>query len=501
MSLILRDYQREKMFEPLREAFRTGAKAPLLVAPTASGKTAVFCRIAMDGALKGNRVLILVHRKELWSQTSETLDKYGADHGIIARGQSFSPKMIQVASVQTLVRRLDKLPWKPDLIVVDEGHHAVRGSTYSKIIEYYGTPPIILVTATPERLDGKGLGLDSVGFADRLLLGPTASELVDSGYLCPPVVYGAPELLDTSGLHSLGGDWRKDEVSRLMSKPKIIGDAVAHYKQLCPGEPTIVFCSSVENAELTAAQFQKEGFNFVSIDGKTPPDIRKERIDGLGCGRYQGLTSCDIISEGTDVPVVSVGILLRPTQSLALYLQQVGRVLRTAPGKTRSLILDHVGNWAVHGFPTDPREWSLEGRAKVKKGTKNRVKNKQCPECYRIHEPAPSCPDCGYTYKGAPRELEVVDGTLREIKPGDAVDKKTARQEERGAKTYDDFFDIAVDRGYKNPMAFATKKMTGRAKCMGDMVALGLKTGKKSPTAWAGYMWNKVILPMRNRAA
>lgn len=493
MSLILRDYQQEKMLQPLRESFRAGNKAPLLVAPTASGKTAVFCRIAMDGALRGNRVLILVHRKELWAQTSDTLLKYGAPHGVIARGQSFRPEMIQVASVQTLVRRLDKLPWRPDLIVVDEGHHAVRGSTYSKIIEYYGTPPMILVTATPERLDGRGLGVAAGGFADDLVIGPTPSELIKAGYLCPPEVYGAPVKPDMTGIHTRGGDWAKDELSDLMSTPKLVGNAVDHYRRLAPGEPAIVFCASVKHAEITAQEFQKAGFNFVSIDGKTNAEDRKNRIEGLASGQLHGLTSCDIISEGTDVPVVSVAILLRPTKSLALYLQQVGRALRISEGKTRSLILDHAGNWEYHGFPDDNRTWTLEGRDKKKKVTKNKEANKQCPECYKVHPPCPACPQCGYVYAKSPREILQVEGTL------ERVDPQAARQENKKARNYDEFFDLAIKRGYKNPMAFATKQMAARAKSKEDLIDLGIKTGKKNPEGWAQFMWVKVVLPARYR--
>lgn len=499
MTLSLRTYQQDQMAEPLREAFRAGYRAPLLVAPTASGKTAVFCHIAMSAALKGTRILILVHRKELWAQTSETLNKYGAGHGIIARGQPFTDSMIQVASVQTLVRRMTKIQWMPDLIVIDEGHHAVAGSTYSKIIEHYGNPKLISVTATAERLDSKGLGVDAGGFADTLVMGPTVRELIDAGYLCPPVVY-APSQPDMTGTPTRMGDWARGATETIMDKPRLVGDAVKHYRALAHNEPAIAFCVSIRHAEHTAEQFRAAGYKAESIDGKLDNATRKKRIDDLGAGRLHVLTSCDLISEGTDVPIVSVGLLLRPTQSLALFLQQTGRILRISPGKERALILDFSGNVYRHGFVDDDRQWSLEGRTKqTKRDAEAAIAIRQCPTCYHVFRPAPECPKCGFELPIKAREIEQVDGELQQLDP--KAIRRTERAQEREARTYADLFALAQERGYKSPGAFATKRMMGRAKSMDDLIQLGRDSGKGNPKAWAGFMWRSVLPKIRGRRA
>jgi len=462
--------------------------------------------MAMDAATKGRNVLILVHRKELWAQTSATLDKYDAPHGIIARGQTFTNEKIQVASVQTLVRRQDKIDWRPDLIVVDEGHHAVQGSTYSKIIDRYDSPRLVLVTATPERLDGKGLGIPSGGFADALILGPMVQELTDAGYLSPAMVYGPPKEkeVDLSEVHTQMGDWNKRELDDAMSKPVIVGDAVEHYRRMAPGEPTIVFCTSIKHAKMTAESFRAAGFNFRHIAGGNvmSDDERKECLDGLASGAIQGLTSCDIISEGTDVPVVSVGILLRPTQSKALFLQQVGRVLRVSDGKDRALILDHAGNTRRHGLPTQVHEWTLEGRKKKnkKETEKEKCPIRQCPECFAFDDPVPVCRNCGYKFETKSRVVEEVAGTLELITETNIKEeKKKERKEEREAKTYSDFYHLAQGRGYKSPASFATKKMVGRAKTPADLVEVGRVSGKRNPGAWASYMWRVKIAQRQGR--
>jgi DNA repair protein RadD len=445
----LRDYQSDCIGE-IRAAYRAGRRSPLLVSPTGSGKTVMFAYISQGTSRKGNRVLILVHRQELVDQTCRTLLAFGVDHGVIAAGRSPDrTHAVQVGSVQTVVRRLDY--FRPDLIIIDEAHHGTAGS-WRKVLDANPQARILGVTATPERLDGKGLK----DVFDDLIRGPEVSWLIDNGHLSRPRYYAPPQAANLTGLHMRGGDYAKDELAKAMDDKAITGDAVEHYARICGGVPAVAFCVSVAHAQHVAEQFQAAGFRAAVLDGTLDRDSRRDRVKALGDGRLQVLTSCEIINEGFDLPIVTAAILLRPTMSLGLHLQQVGRVLRPAPGKDRAIILDHVGNLARHGFAEDVRDWSLEGRPKKKKRKADDeadVNVRQCPSCYCAHAPAASCPECGHVYQLTQREIEVRDGTLVELDV-EAV-RRQRKDEQRGAQTLDDLIALGRARNYKNPAIWA----------------------------------------------
>lgn len=457
--ITLRDYQ-QAAADRIRMAYRSGASRPIFVAPTGSGKTVLFAYMAQQAAERGNNTLILVHRQELLNQTSRTLDQFDVRHGIIARGMTHTQDRVQVASVQTLVRRLSLMRWRPTWIVVDEAHHAVTGSTWGKVLAHFSDAKVLGVTATPERLDGRGLG----EAFDTLIMGPTVRELIDAGHLSRPVVY-APSRPDMSGVHTRAGDFARDELDELMDRPSITGDAVAHYGRLCRNEPAIAFCTSIKHAEHTAEQFRAAGYQAASIDGTLDDRTRRERITDLGSGRLHVLTSCEIISEGTDIPVVSAAILLRPTQSLALALQQMGRAMRIHPGKTRAVILDHAGNVWRHGLPDEDREWSLEGRPRTKRKSSDdetALPIRQCEQCYTVHRPAPRCPSCGYVYPVQERKINEVAGTLEEVRQDEI--RRHRRMEVGMAKTMGELIALGRQRGYKNPQGWAYMTMQMRSK-------------------------------------
>lgn len=417
----LRPYQ-EDAIEKVRDAFRSGHKRPLLVAATGAGKTVMFGFVAHRTAAGGKRVLILAHRRELIRQASRKLDEVGVQHGIIAPGHTATRDLVQVASVQTLGRRLaDPRYSAPDLIVVDEAHHATAGQ-WRDVINAYPAARVLGVTATPERLDGKGLGAEAGGIFDALVLGPSAGELIQAGYLSPARVFAPAERPDLSGIRTVGGDYQAGALAEAMQKPKLVGDAIAHYARHAPGQPAILFSPSVAHAEAMAAAFREAGWRAASASGATPAAERDAAIQGLGSGAVQVLCSCDLISEGLDVPAVSAVILMRPTKSLGLYLQQVGRGLRPAPGKQHLVVLDHAGNTLTHGPIDAPREWTLAGRAKKKKREAEEVEAaRQCPACFAVHKPAAECPECGHVYKAASREIEHLDGELSDVTDALAV--------------------------------------------------------------------------------
>jgi DNA repair protein RadD len=435
---------------------------------TGGGKTVIFCHIAQKTAERGKNVLILVHRVELLRQTSKALEKSGVYHGLI--NPRYTPDLnapVQVASVQTLINRLSKIN-PPDLIIIDEAHHAIAGS-WRKVIDYFPNAKILGVTATPERGDGKGL--DNI--FDSLVVGPQTADLIALGYLVKPIIYAPPKQLDLSHVKIVRGDYDKNEIGEIMDKPTITGSAVEHYSKFCSGVPAVVFCISVIHAENVAEQFRLAGYSAYSVDGSMDDDVRTRILNGLGNGTIQVVTSCDIISEGTDIPSITCAILLRPTQSTGLYIQQVGRALRLSEGKEHAIILDHVGNVKEHGFPDDIRDYSLEGKKKTKKAKKEQnenIKADQCESCYAMFEPAPICPYCKHpNEKMKQREIAEVEGNLERLEKEQQdenvrIEKAQARKSVGKARTLEDLLKIQKEKGYKNGWAHHIMKARGNKK-------------------------------------
>jgi superfamily II DNA or RNA helicase len=432
----LRDYQLTAITD-IRQAF-TQHRRVLYQLPTGAGKTVIFCEIARQAVSKGKRVLIIVHRQELLRQTISKVSAACIPWGAIAPGYSMQLDWpLQIAMVQTAARREIG---NYDLIICDEAHHAVAGSWYS-IIENQPQAYILGVSATPCRMDGKGLG----EAFDVLLEGVKMRELIEAGFLCAPKVYAA-SVADVTGVRKLGGDFNRGDLEAAIDKPKITGDAVAEYRKLADGKPAIVFCVSVAHAERVADMFRTEGYRAEAVDGGLDDEERKRRINGLADGSVQVLTSCDIVSEGTDIPAVECAILLRPTQSEALYLQQVGRALRPVPGKQYAIVLDHAGNVFRHGMPTAAREWTLEGRnRKLREAAAELVK--QCKQCYAVHQAA-FCPECGAKAPEKPRKVKQVAGQLVPIEDVERA-KREAKVEVWGARSLEELKAIAFKRGYK----------------------------------------------------
>lgn len=467
--LHLRPYQ-ERAVEGIRKAYRSGKRAPLLVLPTGGGKTVVFCHIAAATVANGKRVLILVHRVELLRQTGRALNKSGVWHGLV--NPQFTPDYtapVQVASVQTLRNRLDKMP-APDLIIVDEAHHATAG-TWRTIINHFPNAFVLGVTATPVRGDGKGLGVDSGGIFDTIVTGPQVPELIELGFLVKPLVYAPKEKIDLSDVRTIMGDYDRLQIESKMDKPTVTGDAVTHYQRLCPGAPAVAFCISVRHAEHVAQQFRDAGYRAHAVDGSMDDDTRVRLLNGLGNGTVDLIASCDLISEGTDIPAIGCAILLRPTQSLGLYIQQVGRALRPCAGKEFAYILDHASNVITHGMPTEEREWSLDGEIKTKRKSKKKdvkdVKVSQCPKCYSVHEKLPKCPQCGHEYVADPRKLNTVDGELTELTAEQAEKLRRRKQmnsEAGRAKSLEELTELGRKRGFKRPAEWARHVLEGRLK-------------------------------------
>jgi len=454
VNVTLRDYQTQAV-EAIRAAYRQGFRAPLLQLPTGGGKTIIFCDIVERVKRAKHSAYILVHRQELLRQASEHLNRLDIPHGCIAAGRAITGDSIQIASAQTLVRRLDTMT-PPDVIIVDEAHHSNAGS-WRRIFETWKQSRLLGVTATPIRLDGSGLGSSAGGYYDALICGPTVKTLIARGYLSRPILYAPLVGADLAGIKTIAGDFDSKETAARLDKPKITGCAVEHYMRICGNSPAIAFCTSIAHAQHVAAQFNAAGIPAADLHGKLDDGTRKSRIEALGSGGLKVLTSCDIISEGTDIPIVTAAILLRPTQSLGLFLQQCGRVLRPFPGKANAIILDHVGNWERHGLPAEDREWSLEAEKKTKaKKTDAVMKIRSCQQCYLVM-PASTlvCPACGAVKEAKEREIKQVAGNLTEIREAEAQQMKMNIRREQGmAKSLQDLLAVASRRGYNPGWAF-----------------------------------------------
>ena len=385
---------------------------------------------------KGN-VLVLAHRHTLISQHKELLEKLGV-----------LTDKVRVESVFTEANRLDKhKPTDVDLIIIDEAHLS-EAKSYRKVCEYYNCRRV-LFTATPARLDGKPLTL-----ADTLITGITANELIKMGAISDYDYY-APDLnINTDNIDMVAGEYNNGQLSELMCQSAIYGDILKYYRLLGDNRQAIAYCTSVKHSEQTAKMFNDNGISAVSIDGSMSQKERNKKMDMFRNGKVQILCNCNLISEGVTLPNASVALLLRPTMSLPLFIQQACRVLTPVEGK-RAVIIDYVNNVQRHGLPTDDHEWSLDKSVEKRKqhNDDGTLSIRQCSECFRCFKTANKCPYCGYEYEVKGRELKAVKEV--ELKRIEAIEKekqekqkKLARMEVGQCRTIADLQKIAKERGY-----------------------------------------------------
>lgn len=454
MTVQLRDYQ-QKWIADIRASFAAGNRATLGVLPTGGGKTLGFSYISAGIYRKNKRVWIIAHRRELLRQISEALAQFQIPHAVLSGGYHGVPNaQVLVASVFTLVNRIKHMP-PPHLIIGDEAHHFTLNSSWGKIVTAFPSAKILGVTASPVRLDGKGLG----DVFNDMVMGPSVAELTARGFLSPAIVY-APEKPDLSGLKRRAGDYVTGEIEDVMDKPKITGSAVKHYQRYADGKRAVAFCCSIAHAEHTAEQFRAAGYVAAHVDGKMDDRLRDQTIAAFKRGQINVLTSCDLINEGFDCPNIECGILLRPTQSLGLYIQQTGRSVRISPGKTHTIILDHAGNTAMHGLIDEVRDWSLDGSVHRASDGERAAPVRTCPQCFAMHRPAPACPRCSYVYPANGREVEHVDGDL-ELQ-GDGIDVPQAVDPERLEQKIEVLIAVGKRRGIKKPREWAFHVLCGQ---------------------------------------
>jgi superfamily II DNA or RNA helicase len=261
-------------------------------------------------------------------------------------------------------------------------------------------------------------------------------------------------------MHHVAGDFNRAEVATAMKNSTVVGDAVSTYQKDAAGGRALVFVWSLDASRALADAFTAAGIPATHVDGETPTDERKRAMAAFRAGSLRVLCNVDLFGEGLDVPAVDAVFLLRPTDSLGLYLQQCGRGLRPAPGKAAVRIFDHVGNWTRHGLPDEDRQWSLKGETKTPRET---VAGRRCAECFAVSPPgARVCAACHAPFPRKPREIDQVDGALVEVDP-DTL-RQRALEYEHGCHTLHDWQELAKRKGYKSGWAWHQWKLSlGRA--------------------------------------
>jgi len=447
--LTLRDYQQD-LYNKTKAAFREGKRRVLVCAPCGAGKTAIAAAM-MQAALDGNRegeCLMLVHRLELMNQHIETLAGYGVD-----------TSRIRIASVFTEARRLGKHK-TPLLLVLDESHLA-RAASWEKVVEHYNTWTVGF-TATPVRLDGRPLNPPF----ETLVQGITHKELEAIGRLAPYDYY-APCELDLFHVKKRAGDYAANELEDLVCNRTIYGDVLKSYRKFAEGKKAIAFCVSVRHSREVADMFNAAGIPAASLDGSMSKAARSEIMRKFREKGIQILTSCNIISEGISVDECECCMLLRPTDSLALYIQQACRCLRYMDGK-RAVILDFCGNYSRHNLPSSNREWNIVSNIKPNRefNPDGSLTLRVCGYCFKTFETAPNCPFCGEEYELKPREIK----QMREVALA-CIDKEKFEAEQarkarvaidiRNARCFEDLLRIEKVYGYGRGWARIRARLRG----------------------------------------
>lgn len=396
----LRPYQ-IKLVDDIRKSIKNGNNSIVAVLGCGGGKSIIQADIAKSATDKNNRVLFLVHRQELCSQIYNTFKQYGVDM-----------KLCHIYMVQTICKNLDIAP-KYDLIITDEAHHSTANS-YTKIYNHYADVVRLGFTATPIRLNKGGLG----DVYSDMITSVSTQWLIENKYLAPYKYYSV-KLADTSKLHTVAGEYNQNEVTELMQDKEIYGNTVKQWERLAQGKKTIIYCASVEASKMTCKEFLERGYSCISLDGKTDKNERKNAMQRFRNGDITIMCNCDLFGEGLDVPDCECVVLLRPTKSLTLYIQQSMRPMRYMPNKT-AIIIDHVGNCYNHGLPDDDREWSLEPKHKQE----NIVKIRECKNCFAVYTPNMNkCPYCGAesTHEIRKTERKTVEVDLVELKRQESI--------------------------------------------------------------------------------
>jgi DNA repair protein RadD len=441
----LRDYQREQIAR-IAAALHAGRTRPLAQAPTGAGKThemATICAAAFEADL---RVLVLATRTRLVRQIHERLEAFGIRHGVIAAPlpelRNYSAAL-QVASVDTLYRRAigsEKIPLPAaDVVIFDEAHLATA-DTRLRLLESYPIAQRIGFTATPARKSGRSLG----AAFDCLIMGPSIRTLTAAGVLVPARVFNTPIVTDKE-LRAIpkdaDSDFKPGALGELLSRPKLIGDVVHNWLRIANRKRTLCFAVNKAHGAALLDSFRRQGVAAEMLTDADDEEIREEVLGRLEAGNTSVVINCFLLAYGVDVPAVECIILARPTRSLVMYLQMVGRGLRSAPGKTHCILIDHGHVVETLGLPQTEHAWTLDESRNVnvealsahsRKATTE--KTRTCAECTALwltSEHGNSCPECGWVAPQRTKAITVQDADLEELAdappPASPLDERVMR--------------------------------------------------------------------------
>lgn len=391
---------------------------------------------------------------EMFDQATKTLEKYGIT----------GPKVYMIQSLVSNIKK-GKISEKPDIIVLDECQHSTS-RTYMYLFEYYPDTYFLGLTATPCRMSGKPLG----DIFEKIVSEVTANELIKNKYLASYDYY-APQIdLDLSKVSIKKGDYEKVDLDKQMNKMKIYGDIIENFKKLANNKKTIIYCHSIEYSKKMEELFTENGYKIKHFDGDTPKKERDKIVEDFRNNKIQILTNVDLIGEGFDVPDCECVLLLRPTESLSLYIQQATRCLR-ANGNKKSLIIDYVNNIQRHGIPTSDRKWTLD-KSIIHYDNENEdgtFKIRICQECFGTFRVASICPYCGAVYETTKREIENFkqielkkieeEKEIRKQKYREAIREKVKEYKgPRDCKNWNELLNYCIVKGYKPGYAFVLNK-------------------------------------------
>jgi DNA repair protein RadD len=490
VGIVLRDYQTGGVSE-LVANMRREIKRQLFVLSTGGGKT-ITAAFMLDGSrARKQPAWFVVHRRELMLQTSRALTEYGIPHGLVAAREPLRAwHEVQIVLIGSLARRMKHLP-PPRLIVPDEAHHA-RAAGWERMFEAFPDAWVVGLTATPRRLDGRGLGKHF----SAIVVGPEMRWLIDNGYLSDYRLFAPPPpegFLD--GVREVAGEYNRADLKKaILGKPQIVGSAIDEYMHHCPHKPAIVRAVDIESSQVIAGRFAAAGLRAIHVDGEMDEAARRDAFEGFANGKYEVMCQVELASEGVDIPGIVAAIDLRPTKSLTYALQFWGRSLRpvfadgmpkgtaeqrraaiAAGPKPRAYLLDHVGNSLVHGFPDDPREWTLDDKPKSPKPAPVFT----CEHCFAVFRARQEvCPECGnlmYDPMGGRARPDEVQGRLQEIS-----DEERALAREQKRREYE-------EQQVKNKEKFDKKRELRACVTLEDFIELGKKRGYKE--GWAKHVW------------
>jgi DNA repair protein RadD len=433
-----RDLYQAQLDYDIDQAYASGARNTLAVLPTGGGKSIVMSRRIKRYDQYGYPQCVAAHRNELVTQMAMHVARQGVKHRVIAAKETVADVVRQqrdelgrsfvspdapcgVGSVQTILSRKETLkPWIAQVrnFYGDEGHHYVANNMFGDCAGLFVNANGLLVTATPRRADGLGLGRHHDGIVDAMVQGPTQRELIDMGALSDyQIVCPVSDLVVDDEDFAPSGDLSPKKGRAASQKSHIVGDVVYNYMIYAYGKRGLCFATDVETAQEMANNFNAFNIPAAAVSAKTPANVRNDYIRRFKAGQLWMLVNVDLFGEGFDVPAVEVVIMARPTASLAVYLQQFGRALRILAGKPFGLVIDHVSNWKRHGLPDKPHLWSLDRRDKRAKSAPDpeNIPPTVCKGCTRAYPRFLAvCPYCGHmpVVAGGGRSVEQVDGDL-----------------------------------------------------------------------------------------